>query len=81
MKYLGCPILGDPIYGKKDSLFPDATLMLHSRQIDIRLPQQEKFTRFKAAVPERFKQIISELKKNFTKEVPELPKRYLKNND
>ena len=77
MKYLGCPILGDPIYGKKDSMFPDATLMLHSRQIDIRLPQKEEFTRFKAAVPERFKTIITKLSKEFDKEIPVMPKRYL----
>ena len=38
MKYLGCPVLGDPIYSKKDSLFPDATMMLHSRILKIRLP-------------------------------------------
>lgn len=75
MKYLGCPILGDPIYGKTDSLFSDATLMLHSRQMDIRLPGKEDFTRFRAAVPLRFKKTIELLKKYFSKEVPVLPKK------
>lgn len=78
MKYLGCPILGDPIYGKKDERFPDATLMLHSRQIDIRLPEKDVFTRFRAAVPERFKKIITVLSQNFEKEIPVMPKRYVK---
>ncbi len=75
MKYLGCPILGDPIYGKKDSLISDATLMLHSRQMDIRLPGTEDFTRFRAAVPLRFKKTIELLQKYFSKEVPVLPKK------
>ncbi len=38
MKYLGCPILGDPLYGKKDDLFPGSTLKLHARRLGIRLP-------------------------------------------
>lgn len=38
MKYLGCPILGDSIYNKSDKNFPNATLMLHSVQLKIRLP-------------------------------------------
>ena len=38
MKYLGCPILGDSIYNKLDKNFPNATLMLHSVQLKIRLP-------------------------------------------
>lgn len=75
MKYLGCPILGDPIYGKKDSLISDATLMLHSRQMDIRLPGKEDFTRFRAAVPLRFKKTIELLQKYFSKDVPVLPKK------
>ena len=38
MKYLGCPILGDSIYNKPDKNVPNATLMLHSVQLNIRLP-------------------------------------------
>ena len=79
MKYLGCPVLGDPIYGKPDLLFKDATLMLHSRMLDIRLPDKTEYTRFKAAVPERFKDVIKQLKENFSKEIPSLPKRFLEN--
>lgn len=75
MKYLGCPILGDPIYGKSDSLFSDATLMLHSRQLDICLPNKNEFTRFKACVPSRFKNTIKKLNENFKKETPTLMKK------
>jgi 23S rRNA pseudouridine1911/1915/1917 synthase len=38
LKYLGCPILGDPIYGCGDSRFPGATLMLHAKSLSIVMP-------------------------------------------
>lgn len=75
MKYLGCPILGDPIYGKTDALFKDATLMLHSRQMDIKLPGKSEYTRFNASVPERFKNTIRVLQSQFKKESPVMPKK------
>jgi len=64
-KYLGCPILGDPIYGKKDSLFIDATLMLHARTLKIKLPGSPKYSRFDAPIPIRFKKVIKILKEKF----------------
>ena len=64
-KYLGCPILGDPIYGKKDSLFTDATLMLHARTLKIMLPFSSHYSRFDAPIPIRFKKVIKTLKEKF----------------
>lgn len=48
---LGCPILGDPIYGtgKKSA----ARLMLHAKALEITLPNQEKRA-LEAPVPEEF---------------------------
>ena len=69
-KFLGCPLVGDPIYnGKKDTLFPNATLMLHSRLLKIRIPGKNQPVTFKAKVPERFKNILEILHKNFPKEI------------
>ncbi len=64
-RYLGCPILGDPVYGKKDELFPDATLMLHARTLRICLPGSETPMNFEAPVPLRFKKILTTLKETF----------------
>ena len=69
MRYIGCPILGDKIYGKPDALFPDATLMLHSRQMILKLPGEQKYRRFKASIPERFIKILRVLKKTYPKEI------------
>lgn len=65
LKYLGCPILGDPIYGKKDLLFPNAPLMLHSCLLGIALPHEKKLTVFKAEMPEHFLKIHQALRNKF----------------
>ncbi len=69
MKYLGCPILGDPIYGKPDELFPNATLMLHSRQMIIKTSPNSKLKRFRAAIPYRFMETDRILREKFPREV------------
>ncbi|HAE21205.1 MAG TPA: RluA family pseudouridine synthase [Spirochaetaceae bacterium] len=57
-KRLGCPILGDPIYGRKDKRFPEATLMLHARELMITLPGEAEARVFSAPIPERFLRIL-----------------------
>jgi 23S rRNA pseudouridine1911/1915/1917 synthase len=53
MKYLGHPILGDPVYGteKADRLY------LHARELEITLPSGERKT-FKARVPREFSNVF-----------------------
>lgn len=69
MKYLGCPILGDSVYNKPDSNFPDATLMLHSVQLKIRLPGQDEYKTFRTETPARFKIIEKKLKAKYPKTI------------
>ena len=57
-KYMGTPILGDPLYGKKDKKFPRATLMLHARKLQIVIPGEKECMTFTAPVPARFREII-----------------------
>jgi 23S rRNA pseudouridine1911/1915/1917 synthase len=61
LRYLGCPIVGDPLYGFTDPVFPQASLMLHSRSLSITLPGEQKERRFKVPIPERFTEMIREL--------------------
>lgn len=75
MKYLGCPILGDPIYSKKDDGFPNAPLMLHARLMEIRLPHQKTPVIFRAEIPSDFLEIYGKLKKRFPRIVPPPLKR------
>jgi 23S rRNA pseudouridine1911/1915/1917 synthase len=55
-KGMGCPIVGDPIYGKPDKRFRDATLLLHALELSILLPGAEESSVFRAPLPERFRE-------------------------
>ena len=68
MKSLGCPILGDNLYGKPDSEFPREKLMLCSRLLGIRLPGKVEFSRFKIPVPVRFKRVIKKLREMYPRD-------------
>jgi 23S rRNA pseudouridine1911/1915/1917 synthase len=61
LRYLGHPIIGDPLYGHADPFFPDASLMLHSRSLAIALPGETEKQVFKAPLPERFTEMICKL--------------------
>ena len=67
MKYLGCPIVGDSIYNKVDPIFPDATLMLHSKLLQITLPGEQKPHTFKTPTPKRFLELEKKLKQMYNK--------------
>lgn len=69
MKYLGCPILGDGLYNKKDDLFPEATLMLHSKKLKIFLPGEKKISTFVSKTPKRFLKVEKELRNKFNKSI------------
>ncbi len=53
MKYLGHPILGDPVYGEEKA----DRLYLHARELEITLPSGERKI-FKAQVPREFNNVF-----------------------
>jgi 23S rRNA pseudouridine1911/1915/1917 synthase len=57
----GNPILGDPVYSRKDPAFPEAGLMLHSYYLRIGIPGGTVMI-FRAPLPGQFRRIIAELK-------------------
>jgi len=61
LRYIGCPVLGDPIYGCDDKQFPKAALMLHSKRLAITLPNDTEESVFSSNLPERFLQVIEKL--------------------
>jgi 23S rRNA pseudouridine1911/1915/1917 synthase len=64
LRYLGCPIAGDPIYGIHDPAFPKASLMLHAKKLHITLPGESDRHIFKAPLPDRFFVMMRELEYN-----------------
>jgi 23S rRNA pseudouridine1911/1915/1917 synthase len=61
MRFLGHPVLGDPLYGTDDSLFQGLSLMLHSKSLTIRLPDADEEVRFSTPLPVRFRGVIRRL--------------------
>lgn len=61
MSWIGCPILGDPVYARRDKRFPDAPLMLHARSLAVTLPGETEPRRFSAPVPEDFKEVLARI--------------------
>lgn len=59
-KFIGCPVLGDRVYGKKSSVKNECRLLLHSYKLIINIPQIEK-KEFKAHLPQYFKQAVKRL--------------------
>jgi 23S rRNA pseudouridine1911/1915/1917 synthase len=61
MKYLGAPVLGDPLYSRPDARFPHATLMLHARSLSLALPGEATPRTFTAPIPTRFHEVLKVL--------------------
>ena len=61
MRHIKCPIVGDPLYGRKCPQFPESTLMLHALELKITLPSTGEETVFTAPVPERFTEMRASL--------------------
>lgn len=62
-KFMGCPVLGDSVYGKRKSVFKTG-LMLHAYKLFTALPAAPSHIKmFKAPVPRRFKETLKLIKK------------------
>ena len=58
MKFLGCPIAGDRIYGKHKSTIPLSRHFLHANRLAIKLLGEEEPQTFEAALAPELKQTI-----------------------
>lgn len=61
MAGIGNPILGDPLYSRRDTHVPDASLMLHAWKLDFPAFKDQKKVRVRSQLPERFVSLIKEL--------------------
>ncbi len=59
LKYIGHPIVGDPIYSKTDPNHRDATLMLHSYHLGILLKDEAEMSDFYSPIPDRMKDLMA----------------------
>ena len=61
MAYLHHPLVGDEVYGKKDSKFKVSGQMLHAKYLGFIHPSTEKFVEFDSKLPDYFQEILSGL--------------------
>lgn len=53
-RFIGCPVVGDPLYGKKNAALKTYGLLLHAYRLKIRLPELQTKAVFTAPLPRRF---------------------------
>ena len=61
-RHMGCPVLGDEIYGKRDSKFGLKGQCLHSYYIKFEHPTSHKIMEFKIGLPSDFQHVIDVIK-------------------
>lgn len=61
----GWPILGDPVYARKDNNFSHAKLALHAGELEFRLFSNKEIMKFTAELPKSFELLLEQLKKAY----------------
>ena len=58
MAFLGCPVVGDRIYGRRRQSLPIARQFLHAFRMSIRLPGNTSYVEFEAPLPEDLSDVL-----------------------
>lgn len=62
LQYLGCPVAGDTVYGRKKATIPLERHFLHAASLTIQLPGEKTLRTFEAGLPEELKQVLIDLR-------------------
>jgi 23S rRNA pseudouridine1911/1915/1917 synthase len=62
MAFLGCPVAGDTIYGRRQSSLPVKRFFLHAARLTIRLPGEQIPRQFEAPLPLELGEVLQGLK-------------------
>lgn len=61
LAYIGNPVVGDKVYGRRKVSLPIQRFFLHAASLEIMLPGQKESRRFEAELPDDLKLIVHEL--------------------
>ena len=64
LDFIGCPVVGDTIYGLRKPSIPIKRHFLHAARLSITLPGETQPCTFEAELPEELTQVLEELKQN-----------------
>jgi 23S rRNA pseudouridine1911/1915/1917 synthase len=62
LSFLGCPVVGDTIYGRKKPSLSLTRQFLHAHQLTIALPGEEEQRTFESALPNELQDVLDSLK-------------------
>ena len=63
MAYIHHPLVGDEVYGKKDSKYKIEGHMLHAKLLGIIHPSTNEYMEFVSDIPDEFKELLDKLEK------------------
>lgn len=61
MAFMKCPVVGDPVYGRRKKSLPLDRQFLHAARLIIQLPGEEEETVFEAPLPEDLQAVLADL--------------------
>jgi 23S rRNA pseudouridine1911/1915/1917 synthase len=61
LAFLGCPVVGDTLYGRRNASLNIKRQFLHAAQLKIRIPGEADLTEFEAPLPEDLSEILNTL--------------------
>ncbi len=62
LQYLGCPVAGDTVYGRKKASITLERHFLHAASLTIQLPGEKSPRTFEAGLPEELIQVLTDLR-------------------
>jgi 23S rRNA pseudouridine1911/1915/1917 synthase len=62
MDFLGCPIAGDRVYGRRNPTIPIHRHFLHAARLTIRLPGDDEPRTFEAPLPRELEEVLEMLR-------------------
>jgi 23S rRNA pseudouridine1911/1915/1917 synthase len=61
LAFLGCPVVGDTLYGRRNASLNIKRQFLHAARLKIRLPGEADLSEFEAPLPEDLSEILNTL--------------------
>lgn len=62
LAFLGCPVAGDRIYGRRNKTIETDRFFLHANRLSIRLPEEKTAREFVAPLPEDLETLLEQLR-------------------
>jgi 23S rRNA pseudouridine1911/1915/1917 synthase len=64
LAFLGCPVVGDTVYGRRHASLNVPRQFLHAARLQIHLPREAELSEFEAPLPKDLSEILETLEQN-----------------